>query len=383
VALRVLIFGTYDRGVGRNAILQEALRAAGIEVALCHAPLWRDTADKLAAARRTGRLAGAAGRQAWAWVRLMAAHARAAPYDVLLVGATAHLDLPLAHRLARRRRRPLVFDPLVSISETVRDRGLLRPGSRRLAALVRLERRLFALPDLTLADTLAHAQALAREVGLCLDRAAVVPAGTPSVYRRLARPYVPGPGLRVAYFGQYIPLHGIRTVLDAAARLRHRPDVRFDLVGIGQELAEARAHARRLELVNVRFRPVWLGPEALAEGHIEPADVCLGAFGALPKAARVVPYKVYTALASGRAVLTADTPAVRELLRPGEEVWTVPPADPDALADALARLADDPALRARLARAGQAAYDARFAAGPLGDLLCAALEPLAARQGRQ
>ena len=61
------------------------------------------------------------------------------------------------------------------------------------------------------------------------------------------------------------------------------------------------------------------------------ADLCLGVFGATPKAARVVPHKVYTALAAGRPVLTADTPAVRELLRPGEEVWTMPPGDPDAL----------------------------------------------------
>jgi len=356
VTLRVLYFGTYDRGVGRNAVLLEGLRAAGVDVVECHTRLWRDTTDKLASARRPARTAHATVRLAAAWRRLLACDARAGSFDVVLVGATAHLDLPLARLMARRHGRLLVFDPLVSISETIRDRAILPPHSLRLAALAHLEHVLFRLPDLCLADTSAHADAFTAEVGLDPSRTVVLPAGTPPIYRQLAQPYSPLPHaeadpFRVVYFGQYIPLHGLETVLRAAAKLRGREDIAFELVGKGQMLPEIKALAGRLSLPNVRFHEVWLSPERLAGEHVAPADLCLGIFGEQPKAGRVVPYKVYTALASGRPVVTADTPAVREFLAPGDEVWTVPPADPDALAAAIAHLADRPSLRGRLAQA--------------------------------
>jgi len=376
--LRIVYFGSYDRGTGRNAILAAGLEAAGVEIVSCHVSVWPSTAAKLDAVRRGRATAAALARHVAAWPRLVGRHARVGAYDVLVVGATGHLDLPLARWLTRRRGRPLVFDPLVSATETVRDRGLLPEASRRLAALGAIERALFRLPDLCLVDTAAHTAAFRHDLGLDPSRTLVVPASAPPVFRRLATPYVAREGrpVRVVYFGQFIPLHGLENVLGAAALLRARDDIRIDLVGLGQTLDANQDLARRLDLPNVRFFPQWLAPEALAEAHIAAADVCLGVFGGQPKAQRVVPFKVYTALAAGRAVVTADTPAVRELLAPGDEVWTVPPASPPALATAIARLAGDPALRTRLATAGQSAWDARFAPPVLGARLRQALEAL-------
>ena len=64
----------------------------------------------------------------------------------------------------------------------------------------------------------------------------------------------------------------------------------------------------------------------------------LGIFGTGPKAQRVVPTKVYQGLAAGCAVVTAQTPAAGTL---GDAVVSVPPGDPQALADALRHLALD------------------------------------------
>lgn len=368
MSLRVLYFGTYDRGVGRNAILRDGLRAVGVPVAECHARVWPDTAAKLSAVRRPGAALAVAARLAATWPRLAHCHDRAEPAEVLLVGATGHPDLVLARRLARRKGQLLVFDPLVSLTETVRDRGLTAPDARWLAALGGLERRLFARADLTLVDTATHARALAEELGLDPARALVVPVGAPEVYRGTAD-YVPGAAgtlLNVVYFGQYIPLHGLYTVVAAAARLTERPDIRITLVGRGQRLPEVRRLVTQLRLPNLRLVDDWLSPEELVAEHIAPADVCLGIFGAQPKAARVLPFKVYAGLAAGRPVVTADTPALRELLAPGGEAWAVPPADPVALAKALIHLADNPRQRLALAQAGRAAYDARFRPAVLG-----------------
>ena len=384
--MRVLYFGCYDREGGRNAIVQAALRAAGVELVECQVELWRDTRAKLGAARGRGAALTAAVRQAAAWHSLIRQHRRQAAYDLMLVGSTAHLDLPLARRLADRRGVPLVFDPLVSIGETLRDRGLARPDSARTRLLEALERRLFALPDRVLVDTPEHGAAWARELGLAPEATILLPAGAPAVYRRRTPPYratLPGPNrpLRVVYAGQFIPLHGLETVLDAAARLADRRDIVFELVGEGQTYAAMLARAERLKLPNLRFVPTWMPAERLAREHLAEAGLCLGIFGDQAKARRVLPFKVYAALAAGRPVVSADTPALRALLRPGEEIWTVPAADPAALAAAIEQLADDPATRARLAAAGQAAWDARFAPEILGRRLLADLDALRAAPG--
>ncbi len=376
--LTVLAFGSYDRGVGRNAVLAEGLQAAGVRVLECWTPLWRDTAHKLAAVRGTAVAGRTAARLAGAWWRLARAHHRCSDYQVMLVGATAHLDMPLARWLCRRRQALLLFDPVVSIVETALDRGLLTYDSARLRALGALERRLFRLADVRLADTAVHRDAMACQTGTADRLWWVVPAGAPSTFRRLTPPLPDAsPGrLRVLYFGQYIPLHGVETILQAASLLRDQADIEFELVGVGQTLDAARDLASQLGLERVRFRPQWLTIESLCREHVAAADICLGVFGRQTKAGRVVPQKVYAGLACGRAVVTADTPAIRELLQPGQELWVVPPAAPEALAAALRLLADQDQLRRSVARQGQQAYDRRFAPLVLGSALRDELERL-------
>ena len=60
------------------------------------------------------------------------------------------------------------------------------------------------------------------------------------------------------------------------------------------------------------------------------------------------------AAACGRPLLTTDVPGCRALVRDGVEGLVVSPNDAPALADALARLAGDSALVARLGEAARA-----------------------------
>src|SRR5215204_1265332 len=106
--MRVLLFGTYERDYPRNAIVRSCLRRAGIEIVERHVSVWDG--------RRHNWSAGAA-----TLARLLAAEARL-------------LALPAA-RLAARGK-PLVFDPLVSLVDTlVDDRARFRRGSLPARAL--------------------------------------------------------------------------------------------------------------------------------------------------------------------------------------------------------------------------------------------------------
>jgi glycosyltransferase involved in cell wall biosynthesis len=373
--VRVCYFGTYDPAFARNALLRAGLRAAGATVLECRAPLWRGTADKLAAAR--GAAPGLGRRLAAAWRALIAQHRALGEYDVLVVGYAGHLDVLLAQRLAGRRGRPVVLDAFLSLVETLEDRGLARAGAARWHAARLLDRLACRRADRVLVDTGPHAAYFARALGIPPERLAVVPMGA---WPRAPLPPPPAAGFHVAYVGGYIPLHGLEYVLGAAERLAALPDVRFTLVGNGQEYAAVRALAARRDLHNVEFARVWLPEDELVARYLAPAHVCLGVFGASAKAARVVPAKVLLALAAGRPVVTRDSPAAREALRAGEHALLCPPADADALAAALRRLRDDPALRARLAAAGPPLVAARYAPAPLGRRLLAILEAAVAER---
>jgi glycosyltransferase involved in cell wall biosynthesis len=154
-----------------------------------------------------------------------------------------------------------------------------------------------------------------------------------------ARPVADRPGPTcVLFYGQFIPLHGIETIVRAAQVLESRGTaLRWLLVGRGQE---SPAIDRLVDTLGARSieRVPWVEPEAIPS-LIDGADICLGIFGTSEKARRVIPNKVFQVLARQKPLVTADTPAIRELLATHPLVRLVPPGDPAALAAAVEELA--------------------------------------------
>ena len=109
----------------------------------------------------------------------------------------------------------------------------------------------------------------------------------------------------------------------------------------------------------------WVDYERLPD-ELHGAGCALGIFGTSAKAQRVIPNKAFQALACGTPLVTADTPAARELLVDEVSALLVPPGDPGALAAALRRVAEDADLRRRLSEGGRAAYEAQASEAVLG-----------------
>ncbi len=319
------------------------LRRAGVEVVERHEPVWEGTRDAWQAGPRT------ALRLARAELRLF--RRPPARYDAVIVGYPGHFDLPAARRAARGA--PVLFNPLVSLADTlVSDRGRFRTGSLPARALEFVDRRALRAADIVVADTEQHARFLAELADL--ERVEVCFVGAEE---RVFRPGPPGSVFTHALFvGKLIPLHGLETILKAA---RLAPELPFRIVGSGQLAALLEQRPENVEWVR------WVEYEQLA-GELHAAGAALGIFGRSEKAARVIPNKAFQALACGTPLVTADTPAARELLVDGESALLVPPGDASGLASALRRLATDGALRAHIAQGGLSAYRRQASEDVLG-----------------
>jgi glycosyltransferase involved in cell wall biosynthesis len=299
--VRVCYFGRYDPTYSRNVIITKCLERAGAEVV--------HVRDDRSLPFRTPVLL-------WRALR--------ARFDVIIVGFRAHSDVFLARLLASGRRVPLIFDPLTSrYEEKVIDRQLVRPDSW-----------------------------LARWYWFSADDDVMRPSASAGTSASQG-------AFTVFFYGRFSPLHGIEHIVRAAALLEARRNpVRFILVGAGQTQPMVRELAEGLGVSTVEFvDPV---PYQTLARMMSDADICLGSFGTTARAQRVIPYKVFDALAVGRAIITADTPAVREALTHGEHAWLCPPGDAEKLAEAIAALKGDPSLRQSLGARGHQLFVERF-----------------------
>jgi len=416
---RVCYAGTYERDYPRNRIVIDALRLAGARVEEAHAPVFERRRDKSDVGPLA--LAGLAARLAFAYLRLVPDVAlRLLRCDALMLGYVGQLDAVVLGPVARLMGRPVIVNPLVTLTDTVvEDRGQLAPGSLPARAIALLDRLALRIADLVLADTAENARYMTERFGVPPEKIAVVPVGADEdVFypaertdgRRMAataaaahshpeaaaegsvpprREAASGRGrilhsvqddrglercratdrpgcstevgrevgtpLDVLFVGKFIPLHGVETVVRAAALLERRGvAARFELVGTGQTYAAARSLAVELGVRSVTWTD-WIPFNGLG-ARLRAADVVLGVFDGGAKAARVVPNKVYQSTACGVATVTRRCPAIEAYLRDGESALLVPPDDATALADAIARLADSE-VRRRIAAGGRAAYE--------------------------
>ncbi len=299
------------------------------------------------------------------------------PHDLVIIGFYGY---PLAWLARRLTRRPILFDAfLMNYDTLVGDRGRFGPDSlfARLALLV--DQLGSQSANRVLLDTDAQAAAFVQVTGLPPARVSALFVGcNESLFHPEVIPDRSADGrFHVLYYGTYQPLHGMETVVAAARLLAREPDIRWRLIGRGQEYARVRRLADDWRLTNVEFQlplPYTDLPEAIAS-----ADLCLGGpFGDTGKARRVITGKTFQFLSMRKPIIVSDTPANRELLVPDESACFVPLSDPDGLAAAVHTLRHDPDRRQHLAAGGRARYLARASEVVIGAQLSSIIEEMLA-----
>jgi glycosyltransferase involved in cell wall biosynthesis len=162
----------------------------------------------------------------------------------------------------------------------------------------------------------------------------------------------------VGMVGRLVPIKDVPTFLRAAALVRAvRPDVRFALVGDGEERPALERECERLGLLPAL---AFLGWRRDMEAVYGDLDVVVNS-----SRNEGTPVALIEALASARPVVATEVGGTADLLMGGELGRLVPPEDPQALADAiLGVLAEPEAARERALR-GRAHVLARHGAGRL------------------
>lgn len=312
-AKRILFWGRFDPGYSRNRVVREALREEGFEI-----EDFRPSVSALGDIE--ARMRGIEKP------------------DIVWVPCFRLRDLPAASRWAKSKGVPVVFDPLISTyQKQVFERRKFSEDSVEARRLLAHERACFAMADVVVADTCSHSAFYRDVIGVDDNKLSVVYVGASKEFN-VAPPRNRSAGsiCNVLFYGGFIPLHGVKTVV-GAARLTQGEPIKWTLLGDGPEKAECLKDAEGLS--NVSFEdPI---PYVQLCNRIHDADILLGIFGNTAQASRVMPNKFFQALAAGRPVVTRYSDAYPEAVAKSPAVSFVPPGDEKALADAVRMLAND------------------------------------------
>jgi glycosyltransferase involved in cell wall biosynthesis len=204
-------------------------------------------------------------------------------------------------------------------------------------------------------------RAVIENLGVDPTRIALIPGSgvDTDVMRPSSEPAGP---VTVAFVGRLVEAKGIRTLVEAHARLCARGrDIRLIIAGIPDPANPTSIPAREIEAWSRRRNVSYLGfvediATLWASVHI----------AALPSHREGLPLSLLQAAACGRPLIATDVPGCRDIARPNLNAFLVPLDDVDALARAIDRLALDPQLRRSFGEASRNLVEREFSSKRIG-----------------
>lgn len=333
---QIIVWGTYDIGKPRVRILLQGLEEIGIDVKKIHADVWSGIEDKSQLKGGLSKL-----KHALYWLsrypRLLYRFKDAPKQSDVLVSYLGHFDVLILWPFAKLRGSRIIWDAFLSLYNTiVEDRQLISPWNPLAWLIYSTEWLATRAADLVVLDTQAHADYFADHYNLSQEKLISVFVGAEHEKFPVLPPLEKKPEqkpITVLFYGQFIPLHGIATIIEAARRMDDGR-VKWVIIGKGQEEESIRAALQSLPVRHLTWIP-WVPYEELVH-KIAVSDVCLGIFSKSEKASRVIPNKVFQILSCGRPLITRDSPAIRELIDDNTTgVYLIEPEAPESLTAAI------------------------------------------------
>jgi glycosyltransferase involved in cell wall biosynthesis len=306
----------------------------------------------------------------WLAIRMFVATLRRARREDVVFCVTTPFTLPYGVMLAAGLRGAatvlLIYD---LYPEALQAAGLAKPSSLTARLIRRANAMLFRRLDAIITIGRDVAPLLLAYGGVAREKIHFIPNWTllPAAYRAVTADNRFRAGgqnqLVVGLSGNLGLTHHPRTVFEAARLLRNNADIHFLLSGWGIGWNELNELQAKEQLGNVTLLPPVPQPDLIE--FLSAADVWV-----IPYRRNIagvsIPSRLYNLLAIGRAIIVAAEPNAEAALVIGEEEigWVVPPEEPAALAQAIARAAHDcadVADKGRRAAAAAAKYSPEIA----------------------
>lgn len=281
---------------------------------------------------------------------------RPARPDLIWVPCFRHKDILSASHWSRKWGIPLVIDPLISSFEKdIHERNKYPLASKNADKLKQWEQTQFLGADILIADTPAHADYFHTTFHVPAEKIEVLYVSAEIDIFKPASAPPDGCPLEILFYGSYLKLQGVETII-RAAEITQDLNAVWVLLGQGEYRKSCEQLAQGMK--NVRFED-WIAydylPNRIAQSHI-----LLGIFGSSIKAGLVIPNKLFQAMAVGRPVITRKSPAYKDTLGSSDIIGWVPPEDPKALAFLVRKWFEEPLKLARRGEETRLLFDRFF-----------------------
>ncbi len=324
--MKILYFGAYDPSYARNRVLIKGLKKNGFEVVEVQV----------------------SPKSKFKYFNLLKKYLNTKEdFDILFVAFPGQEIIFLAKLLTEK---PIVFDAFTSHYEGyVLDRKYFSKNSWRALYYKFLDKWSCQLADMVLLDTEAHIKFFVKQFSLSRQLFIKIFVGTDPDLFYPTQNLESKDKFTIHFHGNYIPLQGVEYIVETA-KLLENENVTFNLIGRGQTYKHCYELAMRLGLNNINF--IDKVPYEDLNKYINSADICLGIFGDTSKTQTVIPNKVFEALASGKAIITSETTAIKELLTDHKNVIFSQLANPIDLANKILELKNSKELRDQIGLEG-------------------------------
>jgi glycosyltransferase involved in cell wall biosynthesis len=278
----------------------------------------------------------------------------------------------LATRL-RRRKVPWVFEVRDLWPESAVTTGVLREGATLTRLLYRLERAAYRRSERINVLTPAFREDILRRDLAQEHKIVFVPNGADTDLfspgdrdNDIRRELGWGQRFVVMYAGAHGRANALHQLVDAAEILRDRDDILIASVGEGPDREELVRDAQQRGLTNIQFT----GPVAKRRMPevVNACDVGAAVLQDNPTFRTVYPNKVFDYMACERPTLLAIDGGARDLVCDEAQAGVfVRPEDPQAIADAIIAMKDDPAGCREMGRRGREWVEANAARPALAE----------------
>lgn len=354
--MKICWFGIYKPDFSRNRIYIKGLKKLGVQIMECR----DDSAGFLK------------------YLKLFWKHWQLKDdYDFLVVGYPGHPTVWLAKLISNR---PVIFDALCTMEEGVvisrSQAGFLGLYATYIRFIDWLAVR---CADIILVETEAQRDFFIKKFKGTHNKTKVLYIGADNDVFYPDQSIKNKSEFTVVFRGQFLPEAGVNHIIEAAKILENNK-INFLLIGQGF-LKEQIVHL--INILRLSNLEMILSEGVALDDFRKIMSTCHLSLGQLEnheRLARTVPHKCYESMAMKLPYVTARTRPVAEILKEGESVVFVNPADPQDLADKILYLKNNPEIAQKIGDNGYKVYLEKFTPEKLAQDILAILKTLNPRK---